>query len=301
MDNNDFIKDWLEGKVSPEELKLRKERGDAFVQEYDELITRSSYLKVPDTVTKEAAWERLSGKLEEAPKPKARMVSLNRWIPLSIAASITLLVIAFFVFNKTTVATQLAETKVYVLPDGSEVTLNADSRITFRRFGWSGGRSVSLEGEAFFKVTKGSTFAVESAQGIVTVLGTSFNVHARPSGFEVSCFTGKVNVASGAKDVILTKGMLTKLEQRGLTDPTAFDGEKTTWRDGDFYFEGQPLNVVIDELERQFDLEITLLGDGTRLYTGYFSNKSPEEALEMVFKPMSLRYQRGNNNKITVQ
>jgi transmembrane sensor len=301
MDNNDFIKDWLEGKVSPEELRERKERGDAFVQEFDELITRSSYLKVPGTVTKEDAWKKLSGKLEEAPKPEARVVSLKRWLPLSIAASITLMVIAFFAFNKTTVATQLAETKVYVLPDGSEVTLNADSRITFRRFGWSGERAISLEGEAFFKVTKGSTFAVESEQGIVTVLGTSFNVYARPSGFEVSCFTGKVKVASGEKDVILTKGMVTKLEQPGLTDPAPFDGEKTTWRDGDFYFEGQPLNVVIDELERQFDLEITLSGDGTRLYTGYFSNKDPNEALEMVFKPMSLRYQRGNNNKITVQ
>jgi transmembrane sensor len=301
MDNNDFIKDWLEGKVSPEELKVKKERGDAFVQEFDELITRSSHLKVPDTVTKEDAWKKLSGRLEEAPRPEARVVSLSRWIPLGIAASITLMVIAFFVFNKITVATQMAETKFYVLPDGSAVTLNADSRITFRRFGWSGERSVSLEGEAFFQVTKGSTFAVENEKGIVTVLGTSFNVHARPSDFKVSCFTGKVKVVSGEKDVILTKGMLTKLEQRGLTDPAPFDGEKTTWRDGDFYFEGQPLNVVIDELERQFGLEITLLGDGTRLYTGYFSNKDPDEALEMVFKPMSLRYQRGNNNKITVQ
>ena len=297
--NNDFLKNWLEGKIPAEELQSRKDRGDAFVQEFDELITRSSRLKVPDTVTKEEAWQKLSVKLTEAPK-NARVVKLNRWIPVSIAASLLLTMIAFFMFSKTTVSTQLAETKVYILPDGSEVVLNADSKLSFRRLGWSDERIVSLEGEAFFNVTKGSTFIVNNEKGTITVLGTSFNVNARASSFEVSCFSGKVNVASGAKEVILTKGLLTKLESNGITNAKPFDQQKTTWRNGDFYFEGQPLSTVINELERQFNVEIIFSGDGSRLYTGYFSNKNLDEALELVFKPMSLNFHQ-ENNKITVK
>lgn len=298
--NNDFIKDWLEGKVSPAELKSKKENGDAFVQEFDELITRSSKLTVPDSVAKEDAWKKLSGKLVDIPKQEAKVVKLGRWIPLSIAASLTLLIIAFFVFNQATVTTPMAETKVYILPDGSEVTLNADSRISYSRFNFSGKRTVTLEGEAFFNVTKGNTFTVESEKGAVTVLGTSFNVHTRPSGFEVSCFTGKVNVSSGNHVIMLTKGLFTKLDNNKLIAAEPFDDKKTTWRQGDFYFERKPLNSVIDELERQFNVDIQLKGDGTRLYTGYFSNKNLDEALEMVFKPMSLNYTR-ETNKITVQ
>jgi hypothetical protein len=50
MENhNDFLKDWLEGKVSPAELKSREENGNALIREYDELITRSASLKVPDS------------------------------------------------------------------------------------------------------------------------------------------------------------------------------------------------------------------------------------------------------------
>jgi ferric-dicitrate binding protein FerR (iron transport regulator) len=298
--NNDFIKDWLEGKVSPAELKSKKENGDASVQELDELITRSSKLTVPDSITKEDAWEKLSGKLADTPKQEAKVVKFGRWIPLSIAASVTLLIIAFVAFNEATVTTQLAETKVYTLPDGSEVTLNADSRISYSRFNFSGERTVTLEGEAFFNVTKGNTFTVESEKGAVTVLGTSFNVHTRPSGFEVSCFTGKVKVSSGEQAIMLTKGLFTKLDNNSLIAAAPFDDKKTTWRQGDFYFEGKPLTMVIDELERQFDVEIILRSDGARLYTGYFSNKNLDEALEMVFKPMSLNYTR-ETNKITVQ
>ena len=108
-------------------------------------------------------------------------------------------------------------------------------------------------------------------------------------------------MVSGEKDVTLTKGLFTKLEQNALAEAKPFEDKKTTWRDGDFYFESEPLSVVMEELERQFDIEITLQGDSSRLYTGYFSNKNQDEALDMVFKPMSLTYQRESDNKITVK
>jgi ferric-dicitrate binding protein FerR (iron transport regulator) len=299
--NNDFIKDWLEGKISSEELAARKKKNDPVVHDFEELITHTAKLKVPDNVTQDEAWQKLSGRLSEAPKQEARVVKMNRWIPLSIAASITFIVVAFLLSNKVTVSTTLAETKVQLLPDGSEVTLNAASEISFRRIAWTGARTVSLSGEAFFNVKKGSTFSVETEQGTVTVLGTEFNVNARPSGFEVLCFTGKVSVTSGEKNIVLTKGMQTTRGPIGLADATSFESNRPTWRTGDFYFDEKPLSMVIEELERQFGLDIEFSGDGTRLYSGYFSNKNPDEALEMVFKPMALHYTRQPDHKIIVQ
>lgn len=301
MENkDDFLKDWLEGKISPEEIKAKKEKGDPFVEEFEELITKSAQLKVPASMTKEEAWKKLSGRLTET-KPEAKVVRMNRWIPVSIAASLSLIAaVAFFMLDQTTVSTQLAEVKTYTLPDGSTVTLNAGSSIEFPTYRWSGNRTVSLEGEAFFNVTKGSTFTVKNEQATVTVLGTSFNVKARPSGYEVSCFTGKVKVANNRNDVTLTKGLFTKLETGVLAPAETFDAAKTTWREGDFYFESKPLREVMDELERQFNIDIVFTGDGNRLYTGFFNNRNLDQALEMVFKPMSLRY-RQENNKIIVQ
>jgi transmembrane sensor len=302
MDNHDFIKDWMEGKISREELENRKSKGDPDVEQFEAIITRSAGLKTPDKLTKEQAWEKLRGKLTEEPGQEAKVVKMNRWIPISIAASVSLLVISsIFLFTDTTVSTSLAETKVFVLPDGSEVFMNADSEISFNKIFWQSDRHVSLKGEAFFEVIKGSTFTVETNDGTVTVLGTSFNVNARPTLFEVACFKGSVKVAREPHGVILTKGQYTKLEGNKLSDPASFDNTKATWRSGDFYFEQKPLYAVIDELERQFNVEIVFQGDDTRLYTGYFNTKKLDEALTMVFKPMGLGYQVESNKKIVVQ
>jgi transmembrane sensor len=299
--NNDFIKDWLEGKISPEELKSKKESGDKLVNEVDELITRSSHLSVPEMVSKEEAWKKFTARVAEAPKPsEAKVVKMNRWIPVSIAASVSLLVIAFFVFGKTVVSTEMAETRVHILPDGSEVTLNADSKLSFRKTGWSSNRIVSLEGEAFFDVKKGNSFIVETENGTVTVLGTSFNVNARSTYFSVACYTGKVNVASSEKSVVITKGLKTKLENGTLTDALPFDDQKTTWRDGEFHFDNQPLQDVFDEMARQFNVEIVYTETTPRRYTGTFRNKNIDEALFMVVKPMQLTIRR-ENNRIIIQ
>jgi transmembrane sensor len=302
MDNHDFIKDWMEGKISREELEKRKSKGDPDIEQFEAIITRSGALKTPDKLTKEQAWEKLRSKLTEEPRQEAKVVKMNRWIPIGIAASISLVVISFFfLFTDSAVSTSLAETKVFVLPDGSEVFLNADSEISFNKIFWESDRHVLLKGEAFFEVKKGSTFTVETNDGTVTVLGTSFNVNARPTLFEVACFTGRVKVASGPHGVILTKGQFTKLEGNKLSEAAGLDNTKATWRSGDFYFEQKPLYVVIDELERQFNVEIVFKGDDTRLYTGYFNTKNLDEALTMVFKPMGLVHQVESNKKIVVQ
>jgi transmembrane sensor len=299
--NNDFMKDWLEGKISPDELKSKKESGDELINEMDELITRSSHLKVPETISKEEAWKKFTARVAEAPKQdEAKVVKMNRWIPVGIAASVSLLVIAFFIFGKTVVATKMAETRVHILPDGSEVTLNADSKLSLRKTGWSTNRVVSLEGEAFFDVKKGGSFTVETENGTVTVLGTSFNVKVRSTDFSVTCYTGKVNVTRHEKSVVITKGLHTKLENGELTDALPFDDQKTTWRDGEFHFDGQPLQDVFDEMERQFNVDIVYTETAPRKYTGTFRNKDIDEALFMVVKPMQLTIRR-ENNRIIIQ
>jgi transmembrane sensor len=300
---NDFIKDWLEGKVSAKELENKKLQGDPVVNRYEALIKTSSSLKVPVMQTKEQAWEKLSNRITEQSTKEAKTIKLNRWFPISIAASLALMALSYFLFfNPTTISTQMAETKIYVLPDGSEVFLNADSKISFKKNIWKLNRSLTLEGEAFFKVKKGSRFTVISSAATVAVLGTSFNVNVRPNAVEISCFTGKVKVSRDEAAVILTKGEFTQIENDSLIPPAKFEIDKmATWRNGEFYFDSKPLSTVIAELERQFNVTIEFEGDTSRLYTGYFNIKTLDEALSMVFKPMSLNYTKVNNKKIIVK
>jgi ferric-dicitrate binding protein FerR (iron transport regulator) len=57
--------------------------------------------------------------------------------------------------------------------------LNAASKLSFNEKKWADQRALTLEGEAFFKVQKGQTFSVNTTAGVITVLGTQFNVKER--------------------------------------------------------------------------------------------------------------------------
>lgn len=308
MAKEDMIKDWLEGKISADELQKRKHEAGS-EEEFEDLkkvIDEAAKLKVPEKKTKEQAWDQFLTKIdtdEEEVKPAAKVRKLNPFIPVGIAAAIALLVSIYFIFMApVTVMTGKGEQLTYELPDGSEVMLNADSKITFSKFLWSDDRSLSLQGEAFFEVKKGdSPFIVNGDLGAVKVTGTSFNAYFR-NKLAVHCYTGTVIVNDlNNKTVELNSGEMVVAIQEGLSEPKTFNNsESAAWREGEFYFEKAELTEVLAELERQYDVEVIYDGNGSRAYTGYFTNKNLDEALQLIFKPMSLTY-RKENNKIIVE
>lgn len=85
-----------------------------------------------------------------------------------------------------------------ILPDSSEVWLNADSYIKFPESFRKGLRIVAVNGEAFFKITRdeSSPFIVRSQQLEVRVLGTEFNFNNyTPDNTQVALVSGKVEVS----------------------------------------------------------------------------------------------------------
>lgn len=300
MKREDLIKAWMEGRLSSDDLD-KKIREDDELTNLKNIISKSSALDVPKKRTKEEAWNLLSSKIEE--EKSAKVVRLNPYIFISIAASITLIVTFYFIFIRSeTVLAPKGQHVSHKLPDGSEVWLNADSKISYQNFKLGDDRKVHLEGEAFFNIKKGGRFEVEGEYGTVLVLGTSFNVNQRDKSFEVACFTGSVQVTN--KDGVFIKlkaGEATRATDNTFTPVTKFNAEKeASWLTGDFYFESIPLEKVLSELERQFNIQIIYESKTPRIYTGYFNNKDLDEALQLIFQPMSLQYKK-EGNKIFVE
>jgi ferric-dicitrate binding protein FerR (iron transport regulator) len=118
-----------------------------------------------------------------------------------------------FVFASTTnlYTTQYAQVKNIILPDGSKVTLNANSELKLSS-DWSeyGDRQVWLEGEAYFEVEKklatGQKFIVHTKDMDVEVLGTKFNVNTRHQKAIVSLEEGKIKLSvNGQMKSVLNK------------------------------------------------------------------------------------------------
>lgn len=259
------------------------------------ILAYSSQYSVPAKKNKEEIWAELSKKIEN--RDRYNKIYFSGLFKVASVAVILISGILYFWFQDTNIKANYAQTKEIILPGGSQVLLQAGSEISFNERTWTQKRVVHLNGEAYFSVKKGSKFQVISKNGNVQVLGTKFNVISRDTHFEVACVTGKVRVKISEKEQaqILTKGLYTKKVNNTLIDPAPIDIKLITERqNGRFSFSKAKLNDVLAEIERQFDVKIEYSGKKDRLFTGYFSNKDLDKALQMVCIPMELDYQIKN-------
>jgi ferric-dicitrate binding protein FerR (iron transport regulator) len=206
----------------------------------------------------------------------------------------------YFVDKEKVYKTSYGEQLIAVLPDGSEVQLNAKSKLSLNEKDWEqGNRNLSLEGEGYFKVKKGSKFTVVTELGSVNVLGTQFNVKRIHGYFEVKCFEGKVSVKSSSEEVVLTPGKgYFKLKGQAAKRRN-FDTVEPAWITGESTFKSTPLKYVIKELEKQYNITFDAnLVNENQLYTGSFTNKNKEIALKTVFIPLQIVYTVGKSGKI---
>ena len=239
------------------------------------------------------------GSITTASKPKqTKYIRLNM-IKYAAAAIIIGLVGYFSLFtdsNLETHQTLMAQTKTVNLPDGSFAYLNADTRISFDAKAFVTNRNLNLEGEAFFEVEKGSKFKVTTSNGDVRVLGTSFNVRSRKKYIEVKCFSGEVGVSFDKfkNEKVLIKGdmIVSKNDIVSESHMEVSMTSKPEWREGKSSFVNSDFTEVIDELERQFDIEITMESplDSIGFYTGGFPHDNLDEALSIISASINQSY-----------
>ncbi|WP_430410947.1 FecR family protein [Kordia sp.] len=290
-----FLARWLNGDISEAE-KTRFENTDEY-QDYMKIIEGTNKFEAPSFDK-----QRLLSKIQDTKETKTRKL-VPSW--MYAAAAVILLVVGFaYVYTTAgeTFETGYGDQMVVALPDGSEAILNAKSSVTFDKDSWENNRTVSLSGEAYFKVKKGEKFTVTTNSGIVEVLGTQFNVKTATNLFEVKCTEGKVKVeTSNDETAILTVGKaFSQLE--GNTSNWDFNIKDETWREGESNFRVIPLKHVIDAIQNQY--EITFIHDNidiTQRFTGSFSHKNLKLALRTVFVPMEISYTFKDENTVILK
>ena len=294
-----FLAKWLDGTISDVTLK-------ELVSEQDFIDYKKikNGLELLDELNRPVApsFNTLYSSIHKKRNFKHTQASF-KW-GLSIAASILVVLGCYFAFNfeEITYKTSYAEQKTINLPDGSEVVLNAKSVINFNEKDWRNNRTILLKGEAFFKVKKGSTFSVQTSNGLVRVLGTQFNVKDTDTFFEVVCYEGKVSVTNNKKEYVLSPGNAIRKVDGKDSEKHNKENSLPSWLNGESSFVSVPLKYVILELEKQYNIEIDAHRiDDSIIFTGSFSNKDLKLALVSVFKTMDIHYVREKNGVLSLE
>lgn len=265
-----------------------------------------------DSIEKEAEERVWSGihasvsKNTENTPAKSNGSSRSIVIRLASLAAVAAMFIFFLVVGvgndyDTVIETQYAEMQTIKLPDGSIVYLNADSDLKYDAENWMDERTLNLEGEAFFEVEKGSQFMVKTKKGNVTVLGTSFNVYQRNKDFKVFCKTGKVSVTAAKNTSILNPNQSISVPNQihQIEKDISTSDNRSNWKNGIYSYKNETIDEIVNELERQLDLTITLPEElKKKQYTGSFSTTDKETALSEVFWPLDMEYVKEGNNII---
>jgi transmembrane sensor len=192
---------------------------------------------------------------------------------------------------------------VLLLPDGTKVWLNADSKLTYSKdFNKRNKREVHLEGEAFFNVTHNERvpFIVQTSSSIrIEVLGTSFNVKSYEGDqtVETTLVNGKVSIDKLEENGKLLGNLILKPNQRAVyfKETNTLNVEEvnaqnlSSWRHDRLVFDEAPFNDVIVQLERWYNVKIHV-EDKVNL-TCRLTADIQHESLENVLKLLQTSHQ----------
>lgn len=289
MKNENEIIKWLNGELSSKEIDdLKQSEG---FETLEKIAHYASHLETPK-VDAQAALAAFKTRSLSKKETKVRTLNFKSFFKVA-AALVVLFTSSYFLFfnNTQSYETGIAQTKTFRLPDNSEVLLNASSKITFNEKKWENNRDLTLDGEAYFQVQKGETFSVQTTDGVVKVLGTHFNVKQRNNYYEVTCYEGLVSVTYNNETVKLPPGKTFRVINKQIEAVDDLNIENPSWMQQESSFSQIPLNQVIAELERQYDIKIKVDGiDTSKLFTGSFTHTNQKIALEAVTIPLKLSY-----------
>ena len=292
--NETYLAQWLDGTISDKEL-----------QELVSEIDYAAYLKLKKGIEVyeqleaplESSFDKINYILNVKKKPSNRLANWS----IGIAAAIILCFGLFSIFGNETIEiqTNFGDQKTIALLDGSEVIINSKSVLSYDTSDWENNRTLFLEGEAYFKVKKGSRFTVNTKNGSVAVLGTQFNVNSKSDYFEVVCYEGKVGVTNtDGLNILAPNQNIRKINGNAL-EKWQDELEQPSWIHGESSFNSVPVKYVITSIEEQYNVQIDKhLIDDSIIFTGSFSHGNLSTALKTVFETLEIKYIEKEKNSI---
>lgn len=262
----------------------------------------------------------LSGRLEQhaAVQGKKRKYIFRELLKIASVVAITVgITAAVFSIGKDRDRDEVAMQTITVpagqrvnldLPDGTNVWLNAGTRMKYPVSFMKEKREVILDGEAYFDVARNEKcpFIVRTHAMDVEVLGTKFNVEAysKHQRFETSLMQGKVRVKQPGHEeteVNLLPHCKTTLVDGRLVVSRIDNYNVYRWKEGLYCFKNKPFAQIMEDLERYYDLKIKLHKksiEGVMLTGKFRISDGLDYALRVLQRDVAFSYRRDKDNDI---
>jgi ferric-dicitrate binding protein FerR (iron transport regulator) len=294
------VKYLLSETTAEEQEKVEQWLGDganrAYYDQLKKIWDDSRQLALTSTVDENRAWQNFQQRIYPG---HVRRTAFG-W--MRIAASVIIVVglglLAYWVLDDRAKEMTVAAQKTVLndtLPDGSVVTVNKGSSISYLSKFKGETRQVSLKGEAFFNVTpnKKQPFVIFVNDVQITVVGTSFNVKTVDGNTEVVVETGIVNVTRAGKTVELKANEETTVDRKDsvLTKEKVTDQLYKYYRTKEFVCDDTPLWKLVEVINEAYDSHIVIGKPALKNMniTTTFNNESLDQVLNVISLTLNIK------------
>lgn len=278
-------------------------------QEIDNYFKMIDKERGEDFINTDNAWDKLFSRLNDE-----NLIENKRpvWVPiLRIAAAIAFIItttftVKYIISDNDTInmlavqTTQIEKNRLVLMPDGSTISLNRNSQLTYPEKFDGDIRKVELSGEAFFDIVSDPSkpFVISAGDGEIRVLGTSFNVITDNNNNEVEVFvkSGKVLLVNpeGSAEITIEPGFIGKLKDDIPYRFSNTNPNYLAWNTEVLVYEGVRLEQVFEDLKRVHDINIEVLDQSIleRPHSTEYRNNSPETIIKSICTSHSLSFEK---------
>jgi transmembrane sensor len=190
-----------------------------------------------------------------------------------------------------------------LLPDGSIITLNRNTLLSYKSNFGKRNRLVSLSGEAFFEISADASrpFTIDAGEASVEVVGTSFNVITdnTDSSVEVFVRSGKVLLSdnAGNRDLMLEPGDIGTMDSDHAEKSLNKNPNYMSWNTGMLDYDGQSLDVVFKDLKRVYNMDVKT--DDPSIFSNRWTSpidiQSRDTIIRLICTSFNLSYSKDGN------
>ncbi len=302
------ISDFINGTLNEDKRNVISKHIKSYstTGEKDEMKTDNKKIFDP-----EKAWANFHKRIEndDLKTHKSKAFFSLRNIAASFVILLGLSIFGYLLINnfsqsQFTEISSMNNIKDVTLPDGSQITLNLNSKIKFPEKFSETNRSVEFSGEAFFDITENPSkpFIIQTNKAEITVLGTSFNVLTdKKDNITVTVKTGKVQLSNNKKEnITLIPKEVGKIENNTLSKSINIDKNYLSWKTKCFTYNGEQLSKVIEDFNEVYHVNIILKDKeiGSLPIVTSPQNKTIDVALNLICTPHNLEFKEENNSII---
>lgn len=290
----------------------------SYFNQFKTIWDTSKTLTLTSEVDENKAWDNFQSILKKSAKSAESVESVESVKsvePLKsfykVAASIILIaaigIIGYLLYNNSSVE-QLAistqnNTRIDTLSDGSVITLNKASSLSYPSKFKGDKRVVALQGEAFFNITpnKKMPFIISVDSIEVTVVGTSFNIKEEKGSTEVVVETGIVQVRSGSQMVELRAGeRLLILAGGNLSKEKVTDKLYNYYRSKEFVCDNTPLWKLVEVINQAYESQVEIGREELKNLpmNATFNNESLDQLLKVISLTFDIKVTKRDNRII---